>query len=76
MEDKGQLSKLDTSTGVDGKTYPRKPISVFNPTKREERTMKNPEVIERMREDGTNALTAEKELHREEKAERKTYFPE
>ena len=32
MEDKGQLSKLDTSTGTDGKTYPRKPVSVFNPT--------------------------------------------
>ena len=38
MEDKGQLSKLDTSTGTDGKTYPRKPVSVFNPTVSAQRT--------------------------------------
>ena len=43
MENSGQLSKLDTSKGADGKSYPRKPVSVFNPTKREERAMKKPE---------------------------------
>lgn len=36
LEDTGQVSKLDTSTGTDGKTYPRqpvqKPITIFEPT--------------------------------------------
>lgn len=46
MVDNGELSKLDTSTGADGKEYPRirKPVSVFNPTKREERAIKKPEL--------------------------------
>ena len=75
MEESGDVAKLATSTDTLGREQPRtrKPVSVFNPTRREERAMKNPEVIERMQEDGTNALTAEKELHREEKAERKAY---
>ena len=51
----------------------RKPITVFNPTKREETAMKKPEVIARMQETGTNAVNAEKQLNREEKAKRKSY---
>ena len=56
LEDKNQLSKMDTSEGSDGKKYSRKKkhkkqrVSVFNPTKREERAMKNPAVVEQ----GTN----------------------
>lgn len=74
LESIGQIDQYSRQT-KDGRTYPatRKPVSVFNPTKREERAMKKPEVIERMQEDGTNALKAEKQLHREEKAERKTF---
>ena len=48
LEATGDVAKLATSTGADGKVYPRKPVSVFNPTKREERAMKKPEVVERM----------------------------
>ena len=35
MESKGELVKVTTSIGADGKEYPRKPVSVFNPTARE-----------------------------------------
>ena len=44
MEDNGQLSQLDSSVGADGKERPRqakrKPVSVLNPTKREEKALK------------------------------------
>ena len=76
LEGSGDVAKLATSIDTLGREQPRtrKPlISVFNPTKREERAMKRPEVVERMQEDGTNALKAEKQLHREEKSERKVY---
>ncbi len=75
LEQSGQVSKLDTSTGADGKEYPRirKPVSVFNPTKREERAMKKPEVIEKMQEDGTSPLVASMKVLSEAKAERKAY---
>lgn len=45
MKEIGQLSKLDSSIGLDGKERPRqvqrKPVSVFNPSKREERAMQS-----------------------------------
>lgn len=76
MEEIGQLSKLDSSIGLDGKERPRqvqrKPVSVFNPSKREERAMQNPAVVERMAEGGS-AIGVAKQLAREEKAERKRY---
>ncbi len=76
LEESGALEKFTNTTCSDGRTYPRtrKPVSVFNPTKREERAMKKPEVVERMQEDGTNALIAEKKIQRESKAERKAYM--
>ena len=75
LEQSGQLSKLDTSKGTDGKEYPRKrkPVSVFNPTKREEKAMKKPEVVARMQEDGTSPLVASMKVLSEAKAERKSY---
>ena len=73
LEATAEIPHLETSTGADGKTYPRKPVSVFNPTKREERAMNNPEVVTRMQEDGVKVLHAEQQLHREEKAMRKAY---
>lgn len=91
MEENGELIKVISSVGADGKTRPRqverkpapkpvpefrKPVSVFNPTKREERALNNPKVIERMAENNTGVLSAEKQVHREEKAERKTYIPD
>ena len=50
-----------------------KPVTVFNPTKRELTAMKNPDVVVRMQETGTNAVNAEKQLRKEAKAERKAY---
>lgn len=44
MEQSGQLCESHTSKGSDGKEYPRqvqrKPVSVFNPTPREEKAVK------------------------------------
>ena len=87
MEQSGDVLKINTSTDTLGRTQPRnrkpkhkskleqphKPVSVFNPTKREERVMKKPEVIARMQEYGTAPLLAEKQVNREEKARRKAY---
>ena len=42
LEAAEEIPHLNTSKGADGKNYPRKPVSVFNPTKREERAMKKP----------------------------------
>lgn len=76
MENEGQVSKLDTSKGADGKEYPRsverRPVSVFNPTKREERALHNPKVVERMAH-GESALSAARNINVEAKAERKAY---
>ena len=54
MEKGGELLKFNSSIGADGKERPRqverKPVSVFNPTKREEKALQNPEVVERLQE--------------------------
>ena len=65
LEATGGVAKLATSTGVDGKKYPRKPVSVFNPTKREERAMKKPEVVERMQEERPISAKVERAAMRE-----------
>lgn len=76
MEADGQLLQCNSSIGADGKERPRqvarKPVTIFNPTKREERAIQNPAVVERMA-DGGSAVNAAKQLAREEKAERKHY---
>lgn len=79
LEAGGKIYHLSQMIGSDGKEYPRqvdrvrKPVSVFNPTKREERAMKKPEVIERMQEDGVSPLVASMKVLSEAKAERKSY---
>lgn len=64
MESGGEIHHLNMTIGSDGKQYPRqverKPVAIFNPTRREERAIKNPEVIERMANTGANVLAAEK----------------
>lgn len=49
MEGIGEIHQCSRQT-ADGRTYPaqRKPVSVFNPTKREERAIQNPAVVERI----------------------------
>ena len=85
MEGNGELLNFNSSIGADGKERPRqvarKPVSVFNPTKREEKAMKKPEVVERMQEDGISPLVASQKVLSEAKTERKAYelsekFPE
>ena len=80
LEAVGEIRQLSQMIGSDGKEYPRhvdavrkKPVSVFNPTKREERAMKKPEVVSRMQEDGTSPLVASQKVLSEAKAERKHY---
>ena len=81
----GELLDSNSCMGADGKERPRqvvhKPVSVFNPTKREERAMKKPGVVECMQEDGVSPLVASQKVLSEAKAERKAYelldnFPE
>lgn len=54
MEADGQLLQCNSSIGADGKERPRqvarKPVTIFNPSKREERAIQNPAVVERMAE--------------------------
>lgn len=77
MERTAQIEQLKTTIGADGKERPRqverKPVTIFNPTRREEKAIQNPNVVERMADTGANVLTAEKQIHREEKAERKAF---
>ena len=77
LEATSEIPKLDKTVGADGKERPRqvtrKPVSVFNPTKKEEKALSNPEVIEKMQEDGTSALVAKQKVLSEAKAERKSY---
>lgn len=77
LESTAEIPQFETNIGADGKERPRKakrkPVSVFNPTKREERAMKNPEVVERMQEDGVSPLVASMKVLSDAKAERKTY---
>ena len=68
-----EIPHVEKAEGSDGKKYPRKSVSVFNPTKREEKAMANPEVVERMQEDGINPLAASRKVANEAKAERKAY---
>ncbi len=73
LEAVGEISHLKESVGADGKQYPRRPVSVYNPTRREEKAIQNPAVVARMAKEGKSVLTAAKEVAREEKAERKSY---
>ena len=80
LESGGEIPHQSQMIGSDGKEYPRhvvsvrRPVvSVFNPTKREERAMKKPEVVERMQEDGISPLVASMKVLSEAKAERKAY---
>ena len=73
MERIAEIPQCSRQT-TDGRTYPakRKTVSIFNPTAREQKAIQNPAVIERMAE-GESALTAAKQVAREEKAERKHF---
>ena len=77
MEESGQLSKLDSSIGADGKERPRqverKPVSIFNPSRREEKAIRSPGVVERMANTGASAIITARQIHQEEKAERKSF---
>ena len=64
LEETGQIAQLETSIGADGKERPRqverKPVTIFNPTSREEKAIRNPNVVERMAETGANVQRAER----------------
>lgn len=76
MESTAEIPQLGTSLGADGKKRPRKtnkkkskpkkaPVSVFNPTKKEEAAMQDPEVVERMAESGGKASSIAKQMELE-----------
>ena len=66
----GELCKLHTSIGADGKEYPRKvqrkPIAIFNPTARDERAIQNPAVLKKLESGAVNVAEAIRETRREE----------
>lgn len=74
MERCAEIPHASTTVDTLGREQPRqrKPVSVFNPSKREERAMQNPAVIERMAEGGS-AINAAKQIAKEEKADRKKF---
>lgn len=74
MEGCGEIHRVSTTVDTLGREQPRrrKPVTIFNPSKREERAIQNPAVVERMA-GGGSAITAAKQIAREEKAERKQY---
>ena len=79
LETTEEIPHLNETVGKDGKVRQRSckkkkrksVVSVFNPTKREERAMKKPEVVSRMQEDGISPLVASMKVLSEAKAERK-----
>ena len=77
LEAGAEIPHLDVTTGADGKQYPRqverKPVTIFNPTRREEKAIQKPDVVERMAETGESAIYAARRINQEEKAERKAY---
>ena len=75
LEKIGDVEKFTTSTDTLGREQPRlrKTVSVFNPSKREEKALLNPEVVERMQNSNANPVTISKQLLSEAKAERKSY---
>ena len=69
LEDSGDVKKFITSEDTLGRKQPRKrkPVSVFNPTRREERAMKKPEVIQRMQEENISITDASRQVLRAER---------
>ena len=64
METTSEIPMLKKTVGADGKERPRqverKPVTIFNPTSREEKAIQNPDVVERMAETGANVQRAER----------------
>lgn len=77
LESTAEIPQLKTNIGADGKERPRKverkPVSVFNPTTREAKSLQNPEVVERIAETNAKPLTAAKQIQQEQKAEKKAF---
>ena len=77
MESTAEIPQLKTSIGADGKERPRqierKPVTIFNPTRREEKAVQKPDVVQRMADTGESAIYAARRISQEEKAERKAY---
>jgi len=57
-----QLCESHTSVGADGKEYPRKPVSVFNPTGRELTALQNPAVVEKLESGTASVIEAERAI--------------
>lgn len=75
LETRGEIRHVSKSVDTLGREQPRerKPVSVFNPTTREAKSLQNPEVVERIAETNAKPLTAAKQIQREHKAEKKAF---
>jgi len=67
MQGIGEIPQSSRQT-KDGRIYPaeRKPVSIFNPTKREEKAIQNPAVVQHMASTGMTATRIEKQMQLEE----------
>ena len=72
MEGRAEIPHVDKTVDTLGREQPRKSVSLFNPTPREERAIQNPSVLEKLASGAaSSAVNAHKLVMREEKAERK-----
>ena len=69
LEGRGEIPHVESSIDTLGREQPRtrKPVSVFNPTKREEQAMKKPEVVSRMQEENISITDASRQVLRAER---------
>lgn len=75
LESCAEIPHVVKSVDTLGREQPRerKPVSVFNPTAREAKSLQNPKVVERIAETNAKPLTAAKQIQREHKAEKKAF---
>ena len=72
LEGRAEIPHVDKTVDTLGREQPRKPVSLFNPTPREEHAIQNPSVLEKLASGAaSSAVSAHKLVMREEKAERK-----
>ena len=66
LERCGEISHVEKTVDTLGREQPRKYVSVFNPTPREERAIQNPAVLEKMESGAATVAEAIRETRREE----------
>ena len=66
MERCAEIPHVEKTVDTLGRIQPRKPVTIFNPTPREEKAIQNPAVLEKMKSGVANVTAAIRETRREE----------